>query len=231
VTNIRCGVPQGSVLGPLLFLLYINDIRAATHIGKIMLFADDANLYLGNTQLPQLFNELREGMGDLSKWFQHNKLSLSLEKTQYSIFHSTKKQIPETYNILNINNINIHRVKSVKYLGMMIDETLSWEEHITGLKQALRKQASSFKIIKNFIPDRCKKNLYHAYAYSKIQYGIEVYGSGKQGMTKQVQVLQNRILKILFNLDWLTPTKQLHKNLNLLLVTDILNVQLSNFFT
>ena len=107
------------------------------------------------------------------------------------IFHSTKKQIPETYNILNINNINIHRVKSVKYLGMMIDETPSWEEHITGLKQALRKQASSFKIIKNFIPDRCKKYLYHAYAYSKIQYGIEVYGSAKQGMTKQVQVLQN----------------------------------------
>ena len=96
-----------------------------------------------------------------------------------------------------------------------------------GLKKTLIKQASSFKIIKHFIPDRCKKNLYHAYTYSKIQYGIEVYGCGKLGLIKQIQVLQNRVLKTLFNIEWLTPTKDLHKNLNILMVKDIQTLQLS----
>ena len=226
---IRCGVPQGSVLGPLLFLIYINDIRAATDVGTIMLFADDANMYLANKNLPELFQELKKGIGDLSKWFHNNKLSLSLEKTQYTIFHSKRKHIPDIYNSIQLNNTSIHKVQKVKYLGMTIDENLSWEEHVRNLKSSLTKLASSFKIIKHYIPRNCKMNMYYAYAYSKIQYGIEVYGGGGRGTIKQIQILQNRVLKILFNKDWLTPTKELHKELKVLLVSDIHRLQISKF--
>jgi hypothetical protein len=184
---------------------------------------------ISNKNMPDLFQTPKKGITDLSTWFKQNKLSLSLEKTQYTIFPSISKQIPETYDSIQLNNTQIHRVNSVKYLGMIIDATLTWDEHITCLKKALTKQASSFKIIRHFMPNRCKKRLYHAYTYSKIQYGIEVYGCGKQGNVKQIQVLQNKILKTLFNLDWLTPTIDLHKNLKILTVKDIHNLQLTKF--
>ena len=194
-----------------------------------MLFADDANMYITNKNLPELFQDLEIGMTELSTWFRNNKLSLSLEKNQYTIFHPPRKKIPNTYDSILLNRTKIHKAHSVKYLGMIIDETLSWTEHINNLKNSLKKLASSFKIIKHFLPNKSKKNLYYAYAYSKIQYGIEVYGSGKLGPTKQIQILKNRILKTLYNKDWLTPTTLLHKELNLHMVKDIHNLQINKF--
>ena len=98
--------------------------------------------------------------------------------------------------------------------------------HINTLSKKLIKVSSSFKIIKHYVPQICKKQLYFAYIYSRLAYGIEVYGHTSKGNFKQLQVLQNKVLKSLFNFDWYTPTNVLHSNLNLLNLTDIFHVSL-----
>ncbi len=86
-----------------------------------------------------------------------------------------KKKIPELLNNVKINNVNIARVKSAKYLGVTLDENLNWEEHVRETNKAIIKTANAFKIVKHQVPQTSKPSLYHAYIYSKIQYGIEVY--------------------------------------------------------
>ena len=92
----------------------------------------------------------------------------------------------------------------------------------------LTKIASTFKLIKNLVSEKCKRQIYYAYAFSKINYGIEVYGHTSKSNINKIQSMQNKILKILYNKDCYTSTKQLHKELNLLMVQDIFNTSILN---
>jgi len=127
---VSTGVPQGSVLGPLLFLLYIKDIYNAIPNAKVKLFADDTNLFLYDKNLTSLFSSANENLKCLHKWFVANKLSLNVTKTCYSVFGTNECQLKDLDLKLLINGENIERVESCKYLGIIIDSDMSWKEHI-----------------------------------------------------------------------------------------------------
>ena len=140
--HITMGVPQGSVLGPLLFLLYINDICSAVPGAKVKLFADDTNLFLYEKDLLSLYAKANASLEYLSKWFIANRLSLSVEKTCYTVFGAKHLDLQNLE--LKIDNKTIHLVASCKYLGVIIDSNLTWQEHIDHLYKKLIKFTSIF---------------------------------------------------------------------------------------
>jgi hypothetical protein len=201
-------------------IYYTNDIvNAVDKNSNIRLFADDTNLFLSNIDPTYLKIHMKNNLAKLFAWCKCNKLTVNMSKTNYSIFSPRHKPVPPHLNEIKIDNHTIKREASAKYLGLILDENLTFQEHISEINKALIKVGNSFKIIKNYVPDSLKRMIYYAYVHSKIQYGIEVYGTAAPSHLKQTQRLQNRSIKILYNKDYFTPTLQLYND------TKILNIQ------
>lgn len=120
-----------------------------------------------------------------------------------------------------LNNSHIKRSQSVRYLGIILDEKLSWKNHINDLETKLIKVIKAFKILKNWLPLKEKRKVYFAYVHSKIKYGIQLYGTANKGLIHKIQVMQNRAIKTLFQLDYYTPTLHLLSSYDLLSVKDL----------
>ena len=130
-----CGVPQGSILGPLLFLLYINDITLSSSYLKFVLFADDSNLYASNDNLQNLISMLNQELESVRKWIVSNKLTLNVDKTHYIIFH--RRKITSNIPSIIFGNSVLKRVKFTQFLGVTIQENLMWDRHIQRVSDKL----------------------------------------------------------------------------------------------
>ena len=136
--KVSCGVPQGSILRPLFFLLYINDINNASNLLNLILFADDTNVFMSHKDLNYLSDMLNLEMDKLSIWFKANKLSLNLKKTKFMVFKPRQKH--SICNIrISIDNQNIVKVKETNFLGVILDENLNWQSEISHVANKVAK--------------------------------------------------------------------------------------------
>ena len=137
--NITCGVPRGSILGPIFFLLYINDIANISKLVDLILFADDTSIFFSHKDLNYLNNVVNRELRKLSDWFIVNKLSLNLTKTKFMIFKPRQKtRHPDVQLTLKNRSIE-QQVNETVFLGVILDETLSWKSHISHVANKISK--------------------------------------------------------------------------------------------
>ena len=180
--NINCGVPQGSILGSMLFLLYINDIHNSTSL-NLLSFADDTTVFASSSNIPMLTNQIYHELTQIHKWLCTNKLSLNVSKTKYSVFNSSPNipNIPE--NAFVLNNTIIKRTgtptdsEQMKFLGLRLDEKLTWQSHISFMTSKLASSIYIINKVKHEILYITLKTLYYSLFHSYITYGISVWGS------------------------------------------------------
>ena len=226
--SITCGVPQGSVLGPLLFLIYINDLPNASQKLKFYLFADDTNIYFESSDLSNLIKIVNRELRSVKKWLDANKLSLNIDKTNYIIFHSSSVKVPSDA-VIKIGKKSIKRVKFVKFLGLLLDEHLSWKYHLSELSKKLARTCGMFFKIRNLLPLDVLICLYNALFLSFLQYGLIVWGQTYASYIEPVFRLQKKAIRAISFQPRLSPSLPIFKDLKLLKLSDIFELRLLTF--
>ena len=194
--ELSCGVPQASVLGPLLFLININDLPNISNKLDIFLFADDTNIYYENESFKELEKIVNKELKNLYLWLSINRLALNIEKTTFLIFHPFNK--PLKYNVtLKIHKKAILEEQKIKYLGIIIDSTLSWKAHLSNLSKKLSRTIGVMYKLRPFVNLQIMKNIYHSLFYSHLIYGIQVWGNACDTHLKAIQMLQNRVVRLI----------------------------------
>ena len=222
--NVKYGVPQGSVIGPILFLLYINDIQAISDKCKIYCFADDTSIFCSADNYNDLETQANNALTKVYKWLCINKLTLNFDKTNFIIF---SKRPPNINLNLHIGDTKIKNVASTKYLGLNIKQDMKWQIHINNVINKLNQLIPIFYSIRNIISTEKKLIIYNALVTSKINYGLELYGRKNTKWLCLLQKTQNKLLKILFQKNILYSTNSLHYNLKILKVIDLQKLRLA----
>ena len=173
--TVNYGIPQGSCLGPLIFIIFTNDLNTQLMNTTSLLFADDTTIYKSHRHLRYLKWCVEEDMRRLINWFKANKLTLNLGKTVCVLFQKNGQRQTIT---LDLDNIQIINAKEVKFLGLWLDEYLNWYTHVQKLILKLTRNLNLLKYSKKMMPKETKKLVYHAHIGSHIQYGLVLWGNG-----------------------------------------------------
>ena len=190
--TIMSGVPQGSVLGPTLFLVYVNDIQNVTNF-EVRLFADDTLLYLSDKDSQTLEKNVNAELSKVQQWLDVNKLSLNISKTKYMILSPQFKE-KHIYQIKLKENL-LSKTENHKYLGVIIDENLSWKPHIMTITSKLSKLSGLLYKLRPFVNKQILMQVYYTLIYPNLLYGITCWGSCSKTASQPIQIIQNRILR------------------------------------
>jgi len=197
------GVPQGSVLGPLLFLLYINDITKASTKLNFFLFADDTNLLYANKSLKVLESTVNTELSAINEWLTANKLTLNIKKSNFVIFRPHQRKITSPLNIKLFNNntrqyMSLENKDNVKYLGLIIDSRLSWRNQIDYISSKISKTVGLFAKLRHSVPQQTMITLYWSLIHPYLNYGILAWGQASKSLLNKILLLQKRVLRFIF---------------------------------
>ena len=218
--KIRSGVAQGSILGPLLFILFVNDIFLVSNICTTILFADDTNIFLSGNDPIRLFSDMNHQLEIYFNWFSDNKLVLNFKKSCYIIFGPKIKTNENLFNNLNISigDTTLPRNNFTKFLGPIMQGDLKWDEHVNALLSKM------YKVTGIIYKSRCKLNedimlmLYYSLFYPYLIYGNIFWGSSYKYLSNKLSISQKRFLRMCLFMkrsDHTAPIYIKHKILNI----------------
>jgi len=205
--KVKHGVPQGSNLGPLLFLLYINDLPNVSSVLSLILFADDTNAFYSHSCYRTLFQTVNGELEAIANWFSANRLSLNLEKTNFILFRCHKKICPPCNSQnLSINGTTISQVDTTKFLGVHIDEHLTWREHIRNISAKIAKNVGILQRISYVIPPSIRLKLYYSLVYPYLSYCNLIWASTYKSRLHKLVILQKRAVRAIAGISYRTHT-------------------------
>ena len=227
--HIQNGIPQGSILGPLLFNLFINDLTNSSKKLKYILFADDTTILLSDKSIENLVLQLNEELTYIQNWMDNNCLKINVKKTNYILFGPTilTNQI-ETQ--LFYNSRLIPRVNSNKFLGIIITSNLNWKEHIIYLSKKISKNLGIINKVKHLFPYSILLNLYYTMIYPYLLYCVIIWGKNVKNHIIILKRCQNTFLRILFNVSYYTHITPFYAMSNLLSIQNIYILRLLLFY-
>lgn len=226
---ITCGVPQGSVLGPLLFIIYVNDICYSSDLLSFCLFADDTNLIYNHHNVDTAIQHVNAELVKINSWLISNKLSINLLKTHYIVFCPRQHKYQGMFT-LSIDGTKLSQVSSTKFLGLCMDENLTWNNHIDVLCGKISKNVGVMNRLKNFVPKNVLLTLYNSFVLSYLNYGLLSFGgSSSIHSINKLVVLQKKAVRIVNNAGFVEHTTPLFANSNILKLTDLYNHRLGVF--
>jgi hypothetical protein len=210
--KVKQGVPQGSILGPLFFLLYMNDLLGIiNYISKPTIFADDTNISFTHSNNIDFKSEINIVIQKISKWFKTNSLTLNFNKTHYMQF-KTKPKLAVDIHISYKADIN--NTSSTNFLGLTLDSTLSWKTHIEQLSSKLNSACYLMRSLRSIISMKNLRTIYFFYVHSIMTYGIIFWGSSPY--IDNIFKLQKRTISIMINVGNRVSCRESFKKLNIL---------------
>ena len=217
--EIKFGVPQGSVLGPLLFIIYINDLPNALIYSDPFIFADDTAIVYSNAKLKSIKKRINIDLKLLMKWLNANKISLNVAKTEVILFRHPNKQID--YNVrLKLNGKRLTFTTHVKYLGVILDENLSWKFHINSISTKLRKSNGIISRLRYYLPKSILISLYYALFHSHVSYSLQVWGQNLSNNSRPIKLQKSAVRLITFE-NFNAHSKPLFRSLSIPPITEL----------
>jgi hypothetical protein len=198
VNTLNIGIPQGSVLGPILFLIYINDISQHVRPGQCNIFADDVLIYTTGKSIIEINMKLQSAADSANSWYLRNKLNVNAKKCETILIHSKFIPIKDKINI-SLGGIPIPDSKKVKYLGVTITDTLDWTDHIESICVKIRPIISTIYRKRSHLPKTILRTLYTSYIQPHIDYAITIWGNSPKSHLRKLQRQQHFMARIILN--------------------------------
>ena len=209
------GVPQGSILGPLLFIIYVNDLHRALSDSYCIIFADDTNVFIKHKNYATMMDCLNNDLYNIAQWLKANKLILNIKKTHYMLFHRSRiKNIHSKQ--LSIDNIIINKVTNTKFLGVILDQTLSWSYHANYIQGKLSKGAAIIYKARKNLPKSSLITLYNSFVFPYLIYCVEVWGNASNFILDPIYKIQKRVIRTITYSPYRSSTDILFSKLNIL---------------
>ena len=216
--SIVCGIPQGSIIGPYLSLIYVNDIFNLCTNSKCVLFADDTTVLTSGNNFDTLFSDSCSVFAAYSIWFADNILALNSKKTNFVLFSLSNHKVP---NSIKFDLHTVNSVSSVKYRGYFLDSHLKWRQHVINVNDKIAQGLCMLRLCKSFLPCNCLLNIYYAFVYPHLIYGVKYWGCAAKTVLHDIKIFQNKCIRVLCNADFYAHVPPVAKSTNIMLFDDL----------